>query len=68
MFDLHVGKVIVFSIAQALQSDADLQKLFINATIVHAHPHGTGAQRKLLFFSFKPIMKTPPLTPGGGHQ
>ena len=33
-------------IAEALQSDADLEELFIDATIVRAHQHAAGAPKK----------------------
>ena len=46
MFDLHVGKVRIFGTAQTLQSDTDLQELFIDATIVRANLRGAGAQKK----------------------
>ena len=32
--------------AEALKSDADLEQLFVDATIVRAHQHATGAQKK----------------------
>ena len=32
--------------AEAIQSDADLEERFIDATIVRAHQHGAGAPRK----------------------
>ena len=32
--------------ATALQGDADLEHLFIDSTIVRAHPHSAGAQKK----------------------
>ncbi len=45
MFDLHVGKVRIFGTAQTLQSDTDLQELFIDATIVHAQQHRAGTPK-----------------------
>ena len=32
--------------ADALKSDADLEQLFVDSTIVRAHQHATGAQKK----------------------
>ena len=32
--------------ADALKGDADLEQLFVDATIVRAHQHATGAQKK----------------------
>jgi len=33
-------------VAQALRSDADMEHLFIDSTIVRAHQHSAGAQKK----------------------
>ena len=33
-------------VAEALQGDADLEELFIDATIVRAHQHAAGAPKK----------------------
>jgi transposase len=33
-------------VAQAFRGDADLECLFIDSTIVHAHPHSAGAKKK----------------------
>lgn len=33
-------------IAQAMRSDADMEHLFIDSTIVRAHQHSAGAQKK----------------------
>ena len=33
-------------VAQALRSDADMEYLFIDSTIVRAHQHSAGAQKK----------------------
>lgn len=33
-------------VAEALQADADLEELFVDATIVRAHQHAAGAQKK----------------------
>lgn len=34
-------------VAKALSGDADLEQLFIDSTIVRAHQHAAGAQKKL---------------------
>lgn len=35
-------------VAQALQSEADLEDLFIDATLVRAHQHASGAPKKTI--------------------
>lgn len=41
-------------IAGALQGDADLEELFIDATIVRAHQHAAGARKKTVRIRTKP--------------
>jgi transposase len=33
-------------VAQAMRGDADMENLFIDSTIVRAHQHSAGAQKK----------------------
>jgi len=42
-------------IAAALQRDADLEELFIDATIVRAHQHAAGARKKTVRIRTKPL-------------
>ena len=43
----HGGAEGVFErVAQAMRSDADMEHLFIDSTIVRAHQHSAGAQKK----------------------
>ena len=41
-------------IAAALQGEADLEELFIDATIVRAHQHAAGARKKTVRIRTKP--------------
>lgn len=39
-------KGVFAHVARALRSDADMEQLFIDSTIVRAHQHSAGAQKK----------------------